>query len=221
MLRIVLFSLILSASLPAATPVLPHPEILAVTVAASGGAAIDPEIMKTGRQQFMVCGACHGQSGEGTAAGPPIAGSEWVTGPEENLIRIQLRGLRGPIQVKGQEYNFPAGMAPMAYQTDDQVAAVLTYIRNSFGNMAPPVLPATVAALRGEVGKPQVTAAELIPPVPPAPPVEKAGETSDAPAKPSAGKYDQLLPSSSLPKWLAAGGLLVFLVILGVALRKR
>ena len=129
--------------------------------------------MKTGQQQFLVCGACHGQSGEGTAAGPPLAGSEWVTGPEENLIRIQLRGLQGPIKVKGQEYNMPGGMAALAYQTDEQIAAVLTYVRNSFGNSAPAVTAAAVAALRGEVGKPQLSAADLIPPAP-------------APAKPQA-----------------------------------
>jgi mono/diheme cytochrome c family protein len=152
---------------PAAKPTLLDPATLAIPAkAAVSSATIDPAFLKTGREQFLVCGACHGQSGEGTAAGPPLAGSEWVTGPEENLIRIQLRGLRGPITVKGQEYNFPAGMAALAYQNDEQVAAVLTYIRNSFGNSAPPVSPAAVAALRGEVGKPPVSAAELIPPVP-------------------------------------------------------
>lgn len=122
-------------------------------------------VKKIGQQQYIMCGACHGQSGEGSAAGPPLAGSEWVNGPAENLIRIQLRGLIGPITVKGIEYsNFPAGMMPMAYQTDDQIAAVLTYIRSTFGNNADPVTPDQVAAFRPEVGKPQLTVADLIPP---------------------------------------------------------
>ena len=86
---------------------------------------------------------------------PPLAGSEWVNGPVSNLIRIQLRGLQGPITVTGKEYNFPGGMAALAYQTDEQIAAVLTYVRNSFGNKAPAVKPEQVAALRSEVGKPQ------------------------------------------------------------------
>jgi mono/diheme cytochrome c family protein len=129
---------------------------------AAGG--IDPALMKNGQQQFLVCGACHGQSGEGTAAGPPLAGSEWVTGPVSNLIIIQLRGLKGPITVAGKEYNFPAGMTPMAYQTDEQIAGVLTYIRNNFGNKASAVKPEQVAALRGEVGKPQATVEELTKP---------------------------------------------------------
>jgi mono/diheme cytochrome c family protein len=125
---------------------------------------IDPAVMEVGKVQFMVCAACHGQNAEGGPAGPPLSRSEWVTGPVSNLIRIQLRGMQGPVTVKGTEYNFPGGMAAMAYQTDDQVAAVLTYVRNSFGNKASAVKPEQVAALRSEVGKPQVTAAELIQP---------------------------------------------------------
>ena len=125
---------------------------------------IDPAVMAIGKVQFIVCAACHGQNAEGGPAGPPLAGAEWVTGPVSNLIRIQLRGLKGPIVVKGVEYNFPAGMAPMAYQDDAQIAAVLTYVRNSFGNKASAVTPEQVAALRSEVGKPQLTVDELVQP---------------------------------------------------------
>ena len=125
---------------------------------------IDPAQMEIGKAQFLVCGACHGQNGEGTPAGPPLVGSEWVTGPISNLILIQLRGLKGPIEVAGKVYDFPAGMQPMAYQTDEQIAGALTYIRNSFGNKASAVKPEEVKALRSEVGQPQVTAQELIKP---------------------------------------------------------
>lgn len=125
---------------------------------------IDPAVMEIGKVQFMVCAACHGQNGEGGPIAPPLAGSDWVKGPVENLIRIQLRGLQGPITVSGKEYNFPTGMAALAYQTDEQIAAVLTYVRNSFGNKAPAVKPEQVAALRSEVGKPQLTPAELTKP---------------------------------------------------------
>jgi putative heme-binding domain-containing protein len=155
---------------PSKPPIQPMPldpatlEVPEKTAAVVERASADPALLKLGKQQFIVCGACHGQSGEGTAAGPPLAGSEWVNGPAENLIRIQLRGLVGPILVKAQEYNIPGGMAALAFQTDEQIAAVLTYMRSSFGNSAPPVSPAAVAALRNEVGKPQLTAKELIPP---------------------------------------------------------
>lgn len=127
-------------------------------------APIDPAIMEAGKVSYMLCGACHGMNGEGGPIAPPLAASEWVTGPVSNLIKIQLRGLTGPITVAGKEYNFPGGMAALSYQTDDQIAAVLTYIRNSFGNKASAVTAEQVKALRGEVGKPQVTAAELITP---------------------------------------------------------
>ncbi len=155
----------------------------------------------------MVCGACHGQNGEGTAAGPPLAGSEWVGGPVENLIRIQLRGLHGPIKVKGQEYDFPAGMAALAYQSDEQIAAVLTYVRNSFGNSAAAVTPAAVTALRGEVGKPPLSAADLTQPdptaTPAAPSVPAAGGAAPSPA--TAGKYDDLGTQSPVGRWVVIG----------------
>lgn len=128
-------------------------------------APIDPAVMELGKAGYLVCGACHGQNGEGGPAGPPLAQSEWVNGPISNLIRIQLRGLIGPITVNGVVYDqFPAGMMPMAYQTDEQIAAVLTYVRNNFGNKGSAVTPDQVAALRGEVGKPQLTEAELVKP---------------------------------------------------------
>lgn len=125
---------------------------------------VDPAVMAVGKAAFMLCAACHGQNGEGGAIAPPLAGSEWVTGAVSNLIRIQLRGLQGPITVAGKEYNMLGGMAALSYQTDDQIAGVLTYIRNSFGNKSSSVKPEQVAALRSEVGKPQCMAAELIKP---------------------------------------------------------
>jgi mono/diheme cytochrome c family protein len=127
-------------------------------------APIDPAKLELGKAAFLICSACHGQNGEGGVIAPPLAGSEWVAGPVSNLIRIQLRGLQGAISVKGKEYNMPGGMAALSYQTDDQIANVLTYIRNSFGNKGSGVLPSQVAALRSEVGKPQVTVGELTKP---------------------------------------------------------
>jgi mono/diheme cytochrome c family protein len=148
----------------AAAPAVDTAAVDAAPTAAEVDAPIDPAVMELGKASFLVCGACHGQNGEGGPAGPPLAGSEWVTGPVSNLVRIQLRGLQGPITVAGKEYNFPAGMAALSYQTDDQIAAVLTYVRNSFGNKAPAVKPEQVKALRSEVGKPPLTQADLIKP---------------------------------------------------------
>lgn len=133
--------------------------------AADADAPIDPAVMTLGKGQYLVCAACHGQNGEGMPnLAPPLANSEWVTGPVSNLIRIQLRGLQGPITVAGKTYNLPIGMAALNYQSDEQIAAVLTYIRNSFGNQASAVTPDQVKALRSEVGKPQLTVEDLIQP---------------------------------------------------------
>jgi mono/diheme cytochrome c family protein len=142
----------------------PAVDTSAIDAPVAADAPLDPAVMALGQASYVICGACHGQNGEGGAIAPPLAGSEWVAGPVSNLIRIQLRGMIGPVEVAGKVYDMPGGMAALSYQTDDQIAAVLTFVRNSFGNKASAVKPDQVAALRSEVGKPQVTAAELIQP---------------------------------------------------------
>jgi len=130
-------------------------------------APVDPAVMERGKATFAICSACHGLEGEGmyhlNKTGPPLAGSEWVTGPVANLIAIQFRGLSGPIEVNGETYNPVAPMAPLPLD-NDSIAAVLTYIRNSFGNEASPVTPEQVEAMRGELGKPMLSPADLLPP---------------------------------------------------------
>ncbi|WP_411825849.1 c-type cytochrome [Luteolibacter sp. AS25] len=145
----------------------PGPDLSAIDAPVDENAEaepIDPAMMEIGKAQFLVCAACHGQNGEGGLAAPPLAGSEWVSGPISNLIRIQFRGLEGPITVAGKEYNFPVGMQPMAYQSDEQIAGVLTYVRNSFGNEGSAVTVEQVASLRSEVGKPLLKVEELTKP---------------------------------------------------------
>ena len=116
-----------------------------------------------GKATYATCSACHQATGAGIPkVFPPLAGSEWVNGPVENLIRIQLRGMMGEVTVKGQKYN--SVMPPNAAMSDDQIASVLTYIRSNFGNKSSAVTPAMVKALRDEVGKPMVTVKDLIDP---------------------------------------------------------
>ncbi|MDB6078719.1 MAG: dehydrogenase, partial [Akkermansiaceae bacterium] len=132
-------------------------------------APIDPAQMEIGKVQFVVCSACHGMDGKGASGAsplaPPLENSEWVKGPVSNLIRIQLRGLQGDVHVQGKVWPLPAPMmAPLAYQTDEQIAGVLTYVRNSFGNKGSAVLPEQVKMLRTEVGKPFLVEGDLIKP---------------------------------------------------------
>jgi mono/diheme cytochrome c family protein len=138
-----------------------------------------------GKALYATCSACHQANGAGIPnAFPPIAESEWVNGPVENLIRIQLRGLMGPITVKGQQFN--SMMPPQASMSDEEIAAVLTYIRGNFGNTSGPVTADQVKALRSEVGKPPLKVEDLIDPnAAPAEKEEKAEDKPNAQAEPA------------------------------------
>lgn len=96
------------------------------------------------------CAACHQLNGQGVpGAFPPLAGSEWVVGSEERIIRIVLNGLQGPIKVAGHDFNNV--MAPLgAVLNDDKIANVLSYVRQEWGNNAPEVQPETVAKVRAD-----------------------------------------------------------------------
>jgi len=99
------------------------------------------------------CAACHQPTGMGNAGqAPPLAGSEWVLalGPNR-LIRIPSVGVIGPIKVKGTEWNLPSMIGFGATLTDDQMAALMTYIRNSWGNKASIVTPEQVAKVRADL----------------------------------------------------------------------
>jgi mono/diheme cytochrome c family protein len=133
--------------------------ILASTIAGLGAANAAAD----GAKVYATCSACHQATGAGIpGAFPPLAESEWVNGPVENLIRIQLRGLMGPITVKGKAFN--SVMPPNSTMSDDEIAAVLTHVRSNFGNKSSAVTADQVKALRSEVGKPMLKAEELIDP---------------------------------------------------------
>ena len=98
------------------------------------------------------CQTCHQPNGGGNPGqAPPLAGSEWVLAQGPNrIIRIPIRGLQGPIKVKGVEWNL--NMAAIgADLSDEEVAAVLTFIRKNWGNNAPRVTLEQVAKVRGEI----------------------------------------------------------------------
>ena len=104
--------------------------------------------MEAGKTVYnSYCIACHQQDGSGVpGAFPPLRETEWVNGEKDTLISIVLNGLQGPIEVNGEQYNNV--MTPHNFLSDDEVAAVLTYVRNSFGNNASEVTADEVAALR-------------------------------------------------------------------------
>jgi mono/diheme cytochrome c family protein len=104
----------------------------------------------SGEQLFTQCSVCHEQNGQGLAGVyPPLAGSEIVNGPPSTLIRIVLGGLEGPITIKGMLYDGtmpPFGGGPEL--NDDEAAALLTYVRSSFGNASGAITAADVARER-------------------------------------------------------------------------
>ena len=110
-----------------------------------------------------VCGICHSNDGMGKPAmAPPLAGSEWVISAGfHRLAQIPLTGLNGNLQVEGKDWNL--NMAPMgAALSDADLAAVLTYIRTSWGNKAGPVSAEDVKSIRAAVaGHPAISAAQL------------------------------------------------------------
>ena len=102
-----------------------------------------------------VCAPCHQESGLGVANQfPPLAKSDWVNaaGPSR-LVRITQLGLGGPIEISGNLFNSPVVMGPMGASLDDkQLAAVLYYIRNSWGNKASKITAEQVKKIRAEIG---------------------------------------------------------------------
>lgn len=79
-------------------------------------------------------------------------GTRWVNGSVDRLIKLTLKGLLGPIEVLGKEYPGQVPMTPFGgLLNDEEVAAVLTYVRNSFGNQSSPVKPEEVEQVRAEI----------------------------------------------------------------------
>lgn len=118
--------------------------LLSLSILATSGLAQD------GGQLFaLYCSACHGADGAGATGGafPPLAESPWVGGDPDRAVKIVLHGLHGPVNVAGKTYNLE--MPPQGTMlADDQIAAILTYVRSSWGNQAGPVTADLVKSIR-------------------------------------------------------------------------
>ena len=113
-----------------------------------------------GKKQFLAgqkiyfreghCATCHQPDGKGLdPAFPSLVNSPWVQGDSDRLIRLALYGLSGPMEVNGKKYD---GQVPMAafggMVNDEEMASVLTYVRNTFGNKSAPIAPEQVKKVR-------------------------------------------------------------------------
>lgn len=109
---------------------------------------LEKNVVAGGEKVFsMYCATCHQNDGKGASGRfPPLAGTDWVTGDKDRLINIVLNGLEGNIVVNGE--NYINAMPQHGFLSDQEVANVLTYIRQNFGNKASDVTPAEVRRIR-------------------------------------------------------------------------
>ena len=138
--------------------------------AAGGPVAVKLDPVAVGKKAYGdVCITCHQPTGIGVAGVyPPLAASEWVNGPSSRVVRIVLYGLKGDVHVQGHVFNAAAmpvfgKVANSAYNWNDQkIAAVLTYVRQEWGNKAGAVSADEVTAVRTASGdRKEMSEAEL------------------------------------------------------------
>jgi len=124
------------------SPLLGDARTVAAFTAPAANARVDGAQVYAGK-----CAACHQASGAGLVGiFPPLAGSSWVTGSEQRLVQILLHGIQGPIEVLEITYN---GLMPAwKMLSNEELAAVATYVRGAFGNQASAISAELVAAER-------------------------------------------------------------------------
>lgn len=123
-----------------------------------GAVKSKPEKIQQGRRLFnSICAACHKPTGVGLPnMFPPLAGSDYLNADKNRAIQTVLFGRQGEVVVNGQKFNNNMPSFPL---TDDDVANVLTYVYNSFGNSGLEVTPEEVKALRAHRPAPSATPA--------------------------------------------------------------
>ena len=132
------------------------------------------------------CAVCHQASGQGVpGVFPPLAGSDFLKNERERSLRAPLEGLSGEITVNGAKYN---GAMPLMVLSDEDIAAVMTWIGSSFGNALPAFTVEEVQKVRAKTKYPTfagVNAAHGYAPLPPAPAGWTLREFSQLPVQPA------------------------------------
>jgi nitrite reductase (NO-forming) len=99
------------------------------------------------------CSACHQESGAGLeGVFPPLAKSDYLMADAKRSLSVVLHGLHGPITVNGKAFN--SVMPPMSQLNDDEIANILTFVRNSFGNSGDAISSAQVKEVRATTKAP-------------------------------------------------------------------
>ncbi len=123
--------------------------VTAATQAASTGTLTVEDQVRAGQALFSgTCSVCHQANGAGLpGVFPPLAKSDYLAGDPKRAIGVLLQGLTGKVTVNGTEYN--SVMPPMNQFNDDEVANILTYVLNSWGNPGGQILTEDVKKVRG------------------------------------------------------------------------
>jgi nitrite reductase (NO-forming) len=130
-----------------------NPNLAAVTQAtkaAAAGKLTKEDQIKAGQQLFAgTCSVCHQANGEGLAnVFPPLAKSDLIAADPKRPVRIVLQGLSGKVAVNGKDYT--SVMPPMTQLNDDEIANIVTYVLNSWGNPGGRIEASEVAKVRAE-----------------------------------------------------------------------
>lgn len=124
-------------------------EVVVIIKPAEESASPEEDYMVKGKKVYdRACLACHQADGSGVPyMHPPITESESVSGNTDSLIVLILEGMEGPVMIKGEKYN--SIMPPLKDVLDDQeIADLINYLRNSFGNSGEFVKPEDVTEMR-------------------------------------------------------------------------
>lgn len=124
------------------------PVCVIMLMAFNNSLPIDKATMERGKKVYIqYCIACHQVDGGGVPGlNPPLEKTAHVLGSKTKLIRIILKGMNTHEEIDGETYSNI--MAPHNHLTDQQIADVLTYVRNSFGNKAIAITPGDVKYIR-------------------------------------------------------------------------
>jgi nitrite reductase (NO-forming) len=129
--------------------------VSAAAKATAQGTLTKEQQIKAGSVLFKgTCSTCHQDNGEGIAnVFPPLAGSDLLARTPQGAIAIALNGLSGPITVNGKTYD--SVMPPMSQLNDDEIANILTFVLNSWGNHGPAITAQEVAEVRASTQRTQ------------------------------------------------------------------
>lgn len=129
--------------------------ITAAVMVAVAIAGADKATMDRGAKVYKgYCSTCHQANGQGLSTiYPPLAKSDWFKNtPKEKVIEAVVYGLKGPITVNGKKFNGVMNPLPSNYK-DEDIAAVITYVYNSWGNPGTVVTVADVQKVKAARGK--------------------------------------------------------------------